>query len=225
MASESAPLSSLTSLGQTPSPGDLLYVVDVSDTTEGADGTSKSVTYNHISSGGGGGQPASTTTVWFSQVLVNNVSGSVEIVAGTKYWIELMIPFDITATGIAWEPTGYGNTENDPAEIIVELHDTNGVLVANSSLSGTTVPYNTNPSSFYKVPFTSPYAASAGRYFVVLQFNVNYSPDTLDLKFAADGLQAAPYIAGSATGSFGSGGNITPGTSYTIQVGALCSTY
>lgn len=38
----------LTSLGTTPAPGDLMYVVDVSDTTDGANGTNKKISYSTL---------------------------------------------------------------------------------------------------------------------------------------------------------------------------------
>lgn len=217
MATESAPLSSLTSLGQTPDPGDLLYVVDVSDTSEGANGTSKSVTYNHISSGGGGGQPASTTTTWFSHAQLNGQQGNISTVAGTRYWSELMIYFDSEITGIAYTTSGFTGT----VKIITELHDDTGALVATSSTAGTLVDEATTTPQL--VPFTIPYTASAGRYFAALQFDTTFDPTLI--QFKADGSATGAYISGSATGTFGVGASITPGSSYTVGVAPVCSTY
>lgn len=48
-------LTDLAALGTTPDSGDFLTVVDVSDTSGGAAGTSKKVTYANLGAGGGGG--------------------------------------------------------------------------------------------------------------------------------------------------------------------------
>ena len=60
----------LTALGATPASDDVLYIVDTSDTSGGAAGTSKKVTYANIGSGGddhfvvnGGGFLSTTTEV------------------------------------------------------------------------------------------------------------------------------------------------------------------
>lgn len=50
----STKLTDLTALGTTPAAGDLLTLVDVDDTTGGAAGTSKKVTYANLGIGGGG---------------------------------------------------------------------------------------------------------------------------------------------------------------------------
>lgn len=179
------------------------------------------------SGGGGGGQPATTTTVWYSQAqnAASGVGSSVELVSGTRYWSEIMIPFNVTATGISWLVAGYGNTENVPVKIIVELHDNTGVLVAKSNLSGTLVNYGVSPGQMQAVPFTTPYGITAGRYFVALQFDHSYDPETADIKFQSDTTGVSPYVSGSATGSFGDAVAITPGTTYTTQVAPYCATY
>ena len=51
----STKLTDLTALGTTPAAGDLLTIVDVDDTTGGAAGTSKKVTYANLGIAGGGG--------------------------------------------------------------------------------------------------------------------------------------------------------------------------
>ena len=50
----STKLTDLTALGTTPAAGDLLTLVDVDDTTGGAEGTSKKVTYANLGIGAGG---------------------------------------------------------------------------------------------------------------------------------------------------------------------------
>lgn len=59
-------LTDLTALGGTPASGDLLTIVDVSDTSGGAAGTSKKVTYANLGVGGG--------TVVTTKVSINNAS-------------------------------------------------------------------------------------------------------------------------------------------------------
>jgi len=58
-------LTDLTALGATPDAADLLTIVDVSDTTGGASGTSKKVTYANLGAGG---------MVVHTKVSVNNAS-------------------------------------------------------------------------------------------------------------------------------------------------------
>ena len=48
-------LTDLTALGATPASGDFLHVVDISDTTGGAAGTSKKVAYSNVGGGGSSG--------------------------------------------------------------------------------------------------------------------------------------------------------------------------
>ena len=60
-------LTDLAAVGTTPDSGDFLTVVDVSDTTGGAAGTSKKVTYANLGTGGGG-------TVVTTKVSINNAS-------------------------------------------------------------------------------------------------------------------------------------------------------
>lgn len=204
-------LPDLPALGTTPAAGDLLYVVDVSDTSESTDGTSKSVTYSHISSGGGG-QPATVTTVFWGSSSGATNGSAIVLDPDTRYWIELFIPFDITVTGLSF---GISGSDVDTAAI-VELHDNDGVILAHSTLAGTTVPN----ASYAILPFTTPLDVSAGRYFACIILD---NGGVVQLR--ADTSNNGVYVCGDASGTFGVAANITPGTTYNSGDGLICSTY
>lgn len=208
-------ITELTNLGAVPAAGDFFAVVDVSDTSGGAAGTTKKVTYSQIPSGSAG-QPASVSTFTYAFSALNNANTSEhaqgDIVSGSRYWAEIMIPFNVTLTGI-----GYKVGSSGTAKIIGELHDTNGVFLVGSSTSG----IMTVGSEFdmQKLPFTAPYALTAGRYFIAIQYNSDVNG------YYSDGHVNSGYVSGSATGTFGVSANITPGTAYTVNIAPVSFVY
>ena len=100
---------------------------------------------------------------------------------------------------------------------IVELHNSSGALVATSATAGTTAG---TAGTWQQIPFTAPYSAAPGTYYIVVQSNgttahpaVYNSPTNSQL------------LTGSATGTFGAGASITPPTTYTAALGPVSFLY
>lgn len=131
---------------------------------------------------------------------------------GDRYWVSLMIPRNVTLTGLAYLIGSVGGTD----KVITELHNSAGVLVATSALAGATVGTAANIQG---VDFTAPYAAIAGRYYAALQFNGTTA------KFRTYPIPGSKIVAATAAGTFGTSAAITPGTTFTADKGPICYTY
>lgn len=132
---------------------------------------------------------------------------------GDRYWAEVYIPDNVTLTGVQFMIGSVGGTD----KVIVELHDTAGVLLATSALAGVTVGTAANVQA---VPFTATYAAvGPARYFIVCQFNGTTA------KFRTHVVPGLSMIAGTVAGTFGTSAAITPGTTYTASKGPIAATY
>lgn len=70
-----AKLTSLTALGTTPASGDLLYLVDVSDTTDGSQGSSKKVAFSDMSGAFGDTSTNTSSSVDSEVVLFSSTTG------------------------------------------------------------------------------------------------------------------------------------------------------
>jgi hypothetical protein len=69
-------ISDFTALGATPAPGDLLAIVDVSDTTEAATGTTKKITFSNLVGPGGLGDVVGPSSSVDSEIaLFNSTTG------------------------------------------------------------------------------------------------------------------------------------------------------
>lgn len=136
-------------------------------------------------------------------------------VAGSRYFTGLTLGADTQINGIAALIGSTGGTD----KWLAELYDANGNLLATSATAGATVGA---AGAIQDFDFTAPYAATAGDYFVAIQTNgttaklATYNmPSTL----------ASGLLTGSATGTFGTGADITPPTTYTANVGPIVQPY
>jgi len=133
-------------------------------------------------------------------------------VSGTRYYIAVDIDTPTTITGVAALVGATGGTD----KFIFELHDAAGTLVATSDTSGVTVG---TASTWQRIPFTSPYVAQKGRYYIAVQLNGTTA------RLAVYNAPTFPLPTGSATGTFGTGAAITPPTTYTQGVGPVAVLY
>lgn len=151
-------------------------------------------------------------------------TGDRTTVAGSRYYVSTNVgsppaanpgigspvsptsPPNTTITGIAILMGSVGGTDN----LIVELHDSTGAIVATSALAGTLAG---TANVWQQIPFTAPYSAPAGTYFAVVQSNGTTA------KPAVVNSPTSPHLTGSATGAFGTSAAITPPTTYTTGLG------
>lgn len=84
---------------------------------------------------------------------------------GTAYVGSIVVPGNVTITGIEYLVGSVGGTD----KVIASLHDSAGVLLANSALAGATVG---TAAQTQQVAFTAPYAAvGPATYYIALTFN------------------------------------------------------
>lgn len=142
-------------------------------------------------------------------------SSSETTVAGSRYFSSVSLGSPQQLTGISALVGSTGGTD----KWLAELYDSNGNLVATSATAGATVGA---AGSIQQFAFTAPYEAEAGTYFVAIQSNGTTA------KIAAYNGPASlvgGLLTGSATGTFGTGANITPPTTYSAGVGPVASLY
>lgn len=162
------------------------------------------------------GQGAQCVSLSLAQLALEtayyNNTRSKTMVAGTRYYTQLNIGVPVTLTGLQALVGGTGGTDN----WLVELHNAAGVSVANSALAGATAG---TAGTWQQFAFTTPYAALAGTYFVVVQSNgTTATLGTLNSPIN-------PLITGSATGTFGTVASFTPATTYTANLGPAVLAY
>lgn len=133
-------------------------------------------------------------------------------VAGTRYYVGISIGYNALLTGVQLLMGGTGGTDN----LIVELHDSTGALVATSTTSGTTAG---TANTWQRIAFTAQYQAAPGTYYIAVQSNGTTATPAV---FSSPGLQ---IVVGSATGTFGTGAAITPPTTYSTGVGPVAMVY
>lgn len=133
-------------------------------------------------------------------------------VAGTRYIASVEIGSQTQLNGVAVQIGSVGGTNN----LIVELHDATGKLVATSALAGVLAGA---ANTWQRIPFTAPYLAPAGRYFIAVQCNGTTA------RLSGYNAPSSPLLTSSATGTFGTSADITPPTSYTTGVGPVAALY
>lgn len=145
--------------------------------------------------------------------LLNASSGAVgATVSGSIYWAALLIPMNVTLTGVIFT-VGTGGTD----KWIGALYNSSGALIANTLLTGTTSGTSATKQA---IPFTGTVAVSGPSvYYIALQSN----GATNTYRAFANTVEG--FITGSTTGSFGTLPSITPGTTYTANIGPFASTY
>lgn len=136
-------------------------------------------------------------------------------VAGSRYFTSMTLGVDTQINGIAALIGTTGGTD----KWLAELYDADGNLLATSATAGATVG---SAGAVQDFDFTAPYAAVAGTYFLAIQTNGTTAKlATYNMPVGlADGL-----LTGSATGTFGTGANITPPTNYTANLGPVVLPY
>jgi len=140
---------------------------------------------------------------------------------GTRFWVELNIPYKVSLTGIAYLVGSVGGTDS----VVVQLHNSAGVEVATSkktganhgAIVGTAAQFQSCP--FYVGASATPYVAAPGKYFVSVQFNGTTA------KFRAYPIPGSKFITGTAAGTWNTAANITPGTTFTADKGPIIMTY
>lgn len=130
------------------------------------------------------------------------------MVASTRYTSTVSVGAPATVTGVAVEVGTTGGTDS----WIVELHSPTGVVLATSTLSGTTAG---TASTFQQIAFTAPYTVTVpGVYSVCLISNGTTA------KFASLNVPATSgVLTASSSGTFGTSASITPPTTYTANLG------
>lgn len=134
---------------------------------------------------------------------------------GTRFWVELNIPYNCTITGLAYLVGSVGGTDS----VVVQLCNSSGVQVATSRVVGGAATLVGTAAQFQSVAFTSPYTAVSGRYFAVVQFNGTTA------KFRAYPIPGSKFIANTAAGTWGTKADITPGTSFIADKAPILQTY
>ena len=140
---------------------------------------------------------------------------------GTRFWSSIDIPYNVTLTGIAYLVGSVGGTDS----VVVQLVNSSGVEVATSKMTGvhhgaivgTAAQFQSCP--FYVGATPTTYSAISGKYFVVIQFNGTTA------KFRTYPIPGCKFITGSVAGTWDTKANITPGTSFTVDVGPIAMTY
>ena len=133
--------------------------------------------------------------------------------AGTIYLSEVRIENTKSLTGIGILNAATVGTNKH----IVALFDSDGTLVANSALAGTTT---SGADAFQNVPFTAAYVAVPGRYWIGLQMDGNTD------RFRT--IAASTFVdvlTKSSAGSFGTVPDQTVPTTFTADVGPIAYAY
>lgn len=143
-------------------------------------------------------------------LLANNASTTP--VSGTRYIAAVTIGAAQQVTGIQALIGATGGTD----KFIFELHDSTGALVATTALAGVTVGM---ANTWQQIPFTTPYNALAGTYYIVVQLNGTTA------RLATYNAPSAPIFTNSATGVFGTSASITPPTTYQAGKGPVALVY
>lgn len=198
----------------------------------GINGTSAALWVSGAISSGGAFSTTGSLSATGGQVAINQDAGNnvtyaiggapasgshgnnTTMVAGTTYWTQLFLDCNLTLTGVSVLVGGTGGTDS----WIVALYNNAGALVANSALAGTTAGTANNMQN---IAFTATYAAvGPAYYFIGLQSNGTTA------KFQSYTTPGSIFITGSHTGSFDTLINpITPGTTYTNNVGPVSAVY
>ena len=134
---------------------------------------------------------------------------------GGRFWVELNIPYNTTITGLSYLIGTVGGTDS----VVVQLCNSAGVQVATSRAPGTAAAIVGTAANFQNVAFSAPYAAVAGRYFAVVQFNGTTA------KFRAYPIPGSKFIGNTAVGTWNTKADITPGTTFVADKAPIMFTY
>ena len=169
-------------------------------TASGATGTtstnlvfSASPTFTGTTTVAGFALATSSTHIWAAggSVVLATAGTDVACADGTRFWTELMIPYNVTLTGLSYLVGSVGGTDS----VVVQLVNSAGTEVATSRAVGGAAAIVGTAAEIQSVPFTAPYAATAGLYYAVVQFNGTTA------KFRAYPIPGSKFIAGSVAGT------------------------
>jgi len=168
----------------------------------------------------GGIQPQSKLgpNRWITWPALTSLTAGTNVtpVAGTRYTCSLYIPHSCLLTGIGYLIGTVGGTD----KAIVELHDVDGTLLAKSAVAGVTVG---TLATFQEIPFTEPLeVVGPGWYYVSV--TMNGTTARLRAIATALGVSQVAYTK-SATGTFGTVGDLTVPSSFTADVGPIAYVY
>lgn len=125
---------------------------------------------------------------------------------GTGYCGSIFVPGNMTITGVEYLIGSVGGTD----KVIASLHDSAGVLLANSALAGATVGTAANTQ---QVAFTSTYAAvGPATYYICLTFNGTTAKFRSVPAFCQGGV-----MGNSVTQTFGTAATFTAPTTFTAD--------
>ena len=162
--------------------------------------------------------PTESTHIWpvGGSVVLATAGTDAAASDGDRYWTEIMIPNNVTLTGVSYLVGSVGGTDS----VVVQLCNSAGVEVATSaSATGIAADIVGTTAEFQSVDFTSTYAATAGVYYVVVQFNGTTA------KFRTYPIPGSPFVAATAGGTWETKADITPGSTFTADTGPICITY
>lgn len=169
-----------------------------------------------IDTGYAGGENPETASLGMLRLatMLNAVGENVDraTVAGSRYYRQYKIGYQCQLTGVEFLVGSTGGTDN----IIVELHDSAGALLATSALAGTLLG---TANLWQQIAFTAPVVVAAGTYYLAIQSNGNTG------KLRAFQYPGLIVPVGSAVGVFGTSAAIVPPTTYTAGVGPVCEPY
>lgn len=152
--------------------------------------------------------------------LLNPSSGtSATPTAGTWYYADLYIPFTTKLTGIIPSAPVGPNSGSDKWMCAI-WPAAGGTKLANSSTSGLTVPGSGTTAEDFKIAFTAPVTLPGPAvYKVAIQSNGTAA------RFEAFSNGVEGFVTGSQAGTFGTVPTLSPGSSYTQNVGPMIKTY
>jgi hypothetical protein len=168
----------------------------------------------------GGISPATAggSTKWLTWPSLTGLTAGTDVtpVDGTRYSCSIFVPHNLIMTGIGYLIGSAGGTD----KAIAELHDADGKLLAYSATAGVTVG---TLATFQELPFTAPVeVAGPGWYFLSITMNGT----TARLRTIATAIGAAQtQLTKSATGTFGTVGDLTVPTTFTADKGPIAYTY
>ena len=168
----------------------------------------------------GGVKPVMTTvlTRWITWPALTSLTAGTDKtpVFGTRYTCSIFIPHNMTMTGIGYLIGSAGGTD----KAIAELHDADGTLLAYSAVAGVTVG---TLATFQELPFTAPVEViGPGLYYLSITMNGT----TARLRVIPTALEVSQIaLTKSATGTFGTVGDLTVPTTFTADVGPIAYTY
>lgn len=137
-------------------------------------------------------------------------------VAGTRFSCSVFIPHNLLVTGIGYLVGSVGGTDL----VLAELHDADGKLLATSALAGATVG---TAATMQNLALTAP-VEIVGPGWYYLSITMNGTTGKLRTLAAATAL-ATTALTKSATGTFGTVGDLTVPTTFTADVGPVAYTY